>query len=117
MTKRAADGELLLLAAGKIAAAPPEHVLQDRKEIENLVGDEALGALHRRIARLQIFADAEQRKNFASLRHIADAAPGAGMRRQFRNILALPHDPAAGDRLLADDRAQQRGLCRRRCGP
>ena len=30
--QRAGDGELLLLAAGEIAAAPPQHALQHRKE-------------------------------------------------------------------------------------
>ena len=36
--ERAADRELLLLAAGQIAAAPPEHVLQHREHLEDVRG-------------------------------------------------------------------------------
>ena len=38
------DRELLLLAAGEIAAAPTEHVGENRKQAENLVVDDALVA-------------------------------------------------------------------------
>ena len=40
--QRAADGELLLLAAGEVAAAPAEHLLQHREQLEDLVGNRAL---------------------------------------------------------------------------
>src|ERR1700681_2958414 len=33
--ERAPDGELLLLAAGKVAAAPPRHLLQHREHLED----------------------------------------------------------------------------------
>ena len=49
--QRAADGELLLLAAGKVAAAPVQHVLQHGEEIEDLVGHIALGRAERRDSR------------------------------------------------------------------
>jgi len=41
---------------------------------------------------------------------IGDAAPGALMGGELRNILAGPFDLAAGDRLVTDQSAQQRGL-------
>ena len=40
--QRAADRQLLLLAAGEIAAAPPEHVVENRKQAEDLVVDDPL---------------------------------------------------------------------------
>ena len=36
--ERAPDGELLLLAAGQVAAAPAQHGFQHREELEDLVG-------------------------------------------------------------------------------
>ena len=42
MTSARADGELLLLAAGEIAAAPASIDSQHREELEDLVGDAAL---------------------------------------------------------------------------
>ena len=35
--ERPADGELLLLAAGEVAAAPAQHGFQHREELEDLV--------------------------------------------------------------------------------
>ena len=59
----AADRELLLLAAGEIAAAPAQHVAQHRKESENLVVDGALVARQGGEAGLQVFLHREQREN------------------------------------------------------
>ena len=42
--QRAADRELLLLAAGEIAAAPPQHRFQHREQREDLVVDLTLVA-------------------------------------------------------------------------
>ena len=39
--ERAADGELLLLAAGEVAAAPAEHLLQHREHLEDARGHRA----------------------------------------------------------------------------
>ena len=44
MTKRAGDGELLLLAAREVAAAAAEHGFQHREQLEQFVGDLALAA-------------------------------------------------------------------------
>ena len=38
--QRAADRELLLLAAGEIAAAPAQHVVQHREQREHVVRDD-----------------------------------------------------------------------------
>ena len=108
--QRAADGELLLLAARQIAAAPPEHVLQHGEEIEDFIGHEALAARQGRVACFQILAHGEQREYFAALRHIGDAAFGALMGREFGYIRAVPHDAARRDALMADDGAHERGL-------
>ena len=40
--QRAADGELLLLAAGQIAAAPRKHLLQHREQLEHMLGHVAV---------------------------------------------------------------------------
>ena len=70
--QRAADRELLLLAAGKIAAAPAQHVLQHRKHLEDELRN-AGAALLRGEAHLQVLVDGEPRKDLAALRHVADA--------------------------------------------
>ena len=102
----AADGQLLLLAAGEIAAAPSEHVVENRKETENLVVDRALVARQAGESGLQVLLDRQQRENLAPLRHIAEPEPGALMRGERSNLLAVPLDRAGGDAVLAYDRAQ-----------
>ena len=79
--QRPGDGELLLLAAREVAAAPPQHVVEHGKEREDLVVDDALVARARREAGHQVFAHGEQRKNLAALRHIAEAGLGAQVGR------------------------------------
>src|SRR5580700_7378923 len=64
--QRAADGELLLLAARKIAAAPAQHGFQHREQREHIVRHAALIARQRREPRAQIFFDREQRKDLAT---------------------------------------------------
>ncbi len=73
--QRAADGKLLLLAAGEVAAAPAQHVAQHRKQREHVIRHAAVGALERRKAGLEILLHRQQRKDLAALRHIGDAAP------------------------------------------
>src|SRR5262249_50005692 len=75
--ERPADRELLLLAAGQIAAAPPQHVVEHWKQREHVVGDRAILALERRKAGLEVLLDGEERKDFTSLGHVGDAAPRA----------------------------------------
>ncbi len=106
----AADGELLLLPARQVAAAPVHHALQHGEELEHLLGHVAQRTAHRREAGVEVLLDGEQREDLASLRHVADAAPGAGVGRQAGHVLAREGDAAAADRLLAHDGAEQGGF-------
>src|SRR6202035_1883990 len=71
--QRPPDRQLLLLSAGKIAAAAAEHGLQHRKQRKDVVGDVAVLARQRPEAGLEVFLDRQQWKNLAPLRHEADA--------------------------------------------
>src|SRR5580700_6822143 len=108
--QRAADGELLLLAARKIAAAPAQHGFEHREQRKHVVGHAALIARQRRKTGAQIFLDREQRKDFAALRHIGDAAPRPLRRFQRGDVAAFPGDGAAAHRLLAGQSIEQAGL-------
>src|SRR5258708_18605699 len=108
--QRSADGELLLLAARKIAAAPAQHGLEHRKQREHVVRHAALLARQRCKAGAQIFLDREQRKDFAALRHIGYAAPRPLRRLQRGDVAAFPGDGAAAHRLLAGQRVEQARL-------
>src|SRR5437588_6365462 len=77
--QRAADRQLLLLAAGEIAAAPAQHRIQHRKQREYVVGNVAVLALERAEAGLEIFLHRQQRKDLAALRHEDDAGPRAAV--------------------------------------
>src|SRR5712672_787987 len=108
--QRTPDGELLVLAAGQIAAAAPEHRLQHWKQREHVVRNIAVLALQRSEAGLEIFLHRQQRKNLAALRHETDAAPRPLIGPETRYVGAIERDRTAGDRILADHRAQQAGL-------
>ena len=105
--QRPADRELLLLAAREVAAAPPEHVVEHRKQREHVVRDRAVLALERREAGLEIFLDREQRKDLAALRHIGDAAARALGRAELGDVAAVEGDRAFADRMLADERTSR----------
>src|ERR1700722_12704994 len=106
----AADGELLLLAARQVAAAPAQHGFEHREQREHVVGRAARVARQRRKPGAQIFLDREQRKDFAALRHIGDAAPRPLRRFQRGDVVAFPGDGAAAHRLLAGQRVEEAGL-------
>ena len=108
--QRAPDRELLLLAARKVAAAPPQHVVENREQAEDLVVDGALGARQGRKAGLQVLLDRKKRENLAPLRNIAETGARPLMGRERAHLLAVPLDRARGDAVLADDGAQQRRL-------
>src|SRR5258705_12148812 len=108
--QRAADRELLLLAAGEVTAAPAEHAVEHREEREHVVRDGAVLALERCEAGLEILLDREQRKNLATLRHIGDAAARAVGGLERSDILAVEADAATADRLLAGESIKQTGL-------
>src|SRR5580700_7886771 len=106
----AADRELLLLAARKIAAAPTQHGLEHREQRKHVVGHAALLARQRRETGAQIFLDREEGKDFAALRHIGDAAPRPLRRFERGDVAAFPGDGAAAHRLLAGQRIEETGL-------
>ena len=115
----ASDGELLLLAAGKIAAAPPEHVAQHREEREDLVVEHALGARKAGEAGHQVLAHCEEGEDFAALRDIAEAGARPQMARQTSDVLGVPADrarrpPCAGRRWRAAATTFRRRSCRAR---
>lgn len=105
--QRAADGELLLLAAGEVAAAPLFHVVEHGKQLVNHLGH-AGAALARafavnRQADSEVVFHAELGKYLPPLRHIGDAQIGAFFGALFEQVGAavgklfgfgghLPHD-------------------------
>ncbi|EGE57968.1 hypothetical protein RHECNPAF_3500017 [Rhizobium etli CNPAF512] len=106
----ASDRQLLLLPAGKIAAPTREHRLQHREEAEDVIGDVAVAAAERCKAGFEIFFHRQQRKDFASLRHVADALLGPGKGRQAIQPCIVEGDGAGRQRMLAGHGAQKRTL-------
>src|ERR1700751_3854631 len=108
--QRATDGELLLLAAGEVATAPPQHRLQHWKQREHVIRDVAIFSLERRKSGVQILFHSQERKDLAALRHKADAAARPLIGPQARDVGTFEGDGARGNRVLADQRAEQPGL-------
>src|SRR4029078_6507438 len=104
------DRQLLLLAAGQIAAAALEHAAETREKRKHVIGHVALAARKRRKASLEVFLDGQQRKDFAALRHQRHPAARALDGGEFRNVSAAERDRAFADRMLSHDRAQQAGF-------
>ena len=105
----AADGELLLLAAGEHAAFAREHFLKHRKEpehvIEGVVRFGTAAAVDHE-ADLQVFRHREVGKDVAALRNVADAEAGTDVGRQPVDPPAGEGDCAGPDRQKADDGLQ-----------
>jgi len=103
------DGELLLLAAGKIAPAPAHHLPQYREHLEDALGNPRLAVLGGK-PHLEILLHREAREDLPSLRHEADAGARAVLGVGAGQVeVAELH--AAG--LCGEDAhqcAQQRGL-------
>ena len=59
---------------------------------------------------VKILLDGEVRKDIAALRHVADAAAGAGVRWQLVDALAVEDDRAGADGEHAGDGFQRGGL-------
>ncbi|UGA37372.1 hypothetical protein JOS77_25565 [Chromobacterium haemolyticum] len=95
--QRAANRQLLLLAAGQVAAPAAAHFVKHRKHLEHAVRQApARRAGEASQPQAQVFLHRQPRKDFAPLRHIGDAARRALMRGQRGNVLAAPeHAPAA----------------------
>ena len=97
-------------AAGEIAAAPAEHVLQDREQLVDVVGNAPQRAGQGGKPGLQILQHGEPRKDLAALRHQRQPAARALVRRHAGEVAIFPGDPSRTDRLQPEDRAQQAGL-------
>jgi hypothetical protein len=69
----APDGELLLLAAREVSAAPAQHGLQHGKHFEDGRRDLAFAGLAQGQADAQILFDRELREYLAPLWHVANA--------------------------------------------
>ena len=108
--ERAADRELLLLPAGQIAAAPVQHLLQHREQLEDLFRNRARAVLAHAEADAQVLLDGQLREDFAPLGHVADAEPRAALRREPAQIGPGERDLAGGRRQQSHDALQQRGL-------
>src|SRR5690606_23867218 len=104
------DGELLLLTARQVAAAPTQHVAQHREQLEDLVGYGAPGPRQRREASAQILLDGQAGEYLAALRHVGETEAGPPVRRHRAEGGPFPADAALGDGMQAEDGAQQRGL-------
>ena len=76
--QRAADGELLLLAAAQHAAFALRHVFQHGEQLEHAIHLAVQLAALSDGAEAQVFPDGEIRKNIAALRHVAESAARAG---------------------------------------
>ena len=98
--QRAGDGELLLLAAGEIAAAPVEEFLQHRERARTPSPRSPLRDFGRESAEHQILAHREARQDAAPLRHVADAGLGPLMGAQRRDVGAVEREPAGRSRSI-----------------
>ncbi len=107
--QRPRDGELLLLAAGQIAAMAMQEILKDRKQVDDPVFQPLRGT-RREGAKLQVLAHREARQDAPALRHIGDARLGALVRAQAGNIGAVEHKTPGHPVHQAEDAAHQGGL-------
>ena len=108
--QRAADRELLLLAAREIAAAPARACCFSTGNISKMQFRNPRAALLRRQAHLQVLLDRQPRKDVAPLRHIADAQRSARGRAAARDAPAVEGDLARADRQQAHQAPEQRRL-------
>jgi len=108
--QRTRNRELLLLAAGEIAAAAARHLLQRGKQVIDVRRNRARTVFPHAQADAQILLDGQLRKDVASLRHVADAEPRAALGRTADEIDACELDPAGGRRQQPHDALQERRL-------
>ncbi len=89
--QRAADRQLLLLAAGEIAAAPLLHLAQHREQLVDLLRYPAgLGAGEARQPHQQVLFHRQARENLPPLRHVGDAGLHPLVRLARVNQLVSP---------------------------
>ena len=104
----AGDGELLLLAAGEVAALAMAHVEQDGKERVDFVPVGFLQlAFH---GGKHVLHDGEVREDHPALRHEGESTGDALMGFELRDVLAADVDGSALERKNSHERLEQRGL-------
>ena len=109
--QRAADGELLLLPAREIAAAPAQHLLQHREQLEDALGDRARFACRATQPDAQVLLDGR-----AAGRSRGPAARSRCRRARARSAgraassVPSKRDLARGRRQQAHDHLEERGL-------
>src|SRR5215213_11203199 len=108
--QRACDCELLLLPTGQVAAAAAEHGFQDGEQLEDLVRQAALAPRQQGEPRFEVLLNGEKREDLAALRDIGNSERRPLIRLQARQAAPIEADRSAGDRMVAHDGAQQRGL-------
>ena len=95
------DCQLLLLATGQVAAAAPEHAVENRKKRKHVIGHVACAARKGRKAGLEIFLDRQVGKDASAFRHVTDAQRGdavgrpvgGGMAEDSHRALARMREP------------------------
>jgi hypothetical protein len=118
--QRAADGELLLLAAGHGARGLRLALPQDREAVEHLL--DRLRRVRRAVAprtvepHPQVVRDGQPGEDPAPRRHVRDAEPSDLLRRLAQQRLPLEGD-RAGPRTHQPGDAQQGGRLARTVGP
>src|SRR5215831_11122505 len=87
-----------------------QHILQYRKEREDLVRDLACSPRQRGEPGRQILQNREAWKDLAALRHQRQTGARTLVRRKVVEEPILPADAAGADRLESADRPQETGL-------
>src|SRR6056297_97069 len=104
------DGELLLLATGKITAAPAQKFLQDREELEDFVIDPAFRARQAGEPGFEVFPDRQHREDIAALRNVSDAPCRKRLRRPAADRFAAQAHGAAAAGMGSRNSLQKRGF-------
>ncbi|AJR06445.1 hypothetical protein H744_1c1423 [Photobacterium gaetbulicola Gung47] len=105
-----ADCQLLLLAAGQIAATAVTHLFQHRKQVENKIGHLAIPPGTDRQANFQIFLYRQHWKDLAPLGNITDPPPWPRLSRLGENRLAVKYNVATFGANQPHNALQQSGL-------
>src|SRR5690606_32412313 len=102
------NGQLLLLAAAEVAAAPSKHGFEDGEQREDVIGNAALAARQAGIAGLKVFLHREQWKDLAALRPLADAHARSLVGWRFFEHIAAEINGTSGN-LVDPGHGTQRG--------
>src|SRR5579883_2740098 len=94
--QRAADRELLLLAAREVAALAVQHAPQHGEELEDALRNTACPVAPGGETDPQVLLHRELGEDFPTLGHVADAPPRAGLGRGGAQIPILEPDLAGG---------------------